>query len=292
MAFASVGTLGTNNTKTANMSSKVLTTSAQAEAGNLVVVAVAVDNATATDQDEGAVSSVTDSAGGNTWTKGKEFSNSGGAAQGGSVISVWFSKLAVQIPSGGTITANFTSSTSRDAAVISAWEFTVDGSVEIEATNQAAEDQASAPPGSLDATTANIACLRIRAIACEDTGGSGTPTSGWTEMADATTSGGGAASNQELYTEFRISTGTGDASDPTFDSSDQVSVYVALREVSAEPKSRPFKRPMPRFWQRPWVLAFSQTEEIINGPHLHCFICRDSYIRRRRYRFAGNQPGR
>jgi hypothetical protein len=90
-----------------------LTTSAVAEAANVVVLVVAVDNNATVDGDEGAVSSVTDSAGGNTWTKAREFCNSQAALQAGATISVWFSKLTNQIASGGTITANFTNNTAR-----------------------------------------------------------------------------------------------------------------------------------------------------------------------------------
>lgn len=75
MAFASVGTLGTGLSSGNNQTSLVLTTSAAAEAGNLVVLCVAVDNNQTTDGDSTAVSGITDSAGGNTWTRAKGFAN-------------------------------------------------------------------------------------------------------------------------------------------------------------------------------------------------------------------------
>jgi len=110
--------LGTIQSKTANQSSLALVTGATAAAGRLAWVTIAVDNATTTDGDGGAVSSITDTAGGNTWTKAIEFQNGQGSAQAGAVVSIWYSILVNQINRGGTITANFTSNTSRDAAAM------------------------------------------------------------------------------------------------------------------------------------------------------------------------------
>ena len=56
MAWASVGTLGASATSTVNQASAVHSTTAQLDAGNVGVVAVAVDNATTTD---GATSDIT-----------------------------------------------------------------------------------------------------------------------------------------------------------------------------------------------------------------------------------------
>src|SRR3972149_5963561 len=105
MTFASGGTLGSNQSKTTNQTSIAMTTSAVAEADTLVVVFVAVDNNQTTDGDEGAVTSIVDSAS-NTWVKVAEFCNGQGAAQAGATISVWKSVIATEIASGGTITAN------------------------------------------------------------------------------------------------------------------------------------------------------------------------------------------
>ena len=243
-SWTSVGTLGSNQSKTANKSSMSMTTSAAAEASNMVVLVVTCDNNQTTDGDEGMVSGVTDSAGGNTWTKGKEFTNGQGTAQTGATVSLWFSKLTNQINSGGTITAALTNNTTRDACGISAWEFTIGAGnvVTVEATNTLANDGADF--GSLNATTSNAEFLRIRAGAVEMGDAADfdvTPTTNWTEMTQNGTSGAGSATNMQVWGEFRISTGTSDASDPThntFPANDKASVYVALKEAAASVAAR------------------------------------------------------
>src|SRR3989304_6860607 len=131
MTFASSGTLGSAQSKTANQTSIAMTTSAVAEADTLVVVFVAVDNDQTTDGDEGAVTSIIDSSG-NTWVKIVEFCNGQGNEQAGATISIWKSVIATEIASGGTITTNLSNSASRDATAISAWKFTKTASVSVE----------------------------------------------------------------------------------------------------------------------------------------------------------------
>lgn len=234
MAFANIGADGTAQSSTANQTSASVTLLADANIGNLLVIIVAVDNNQTTDGDEGAVTSVTDSAGGNTWTKGLEFCNGQGSAQAGATCSLWSSVITNKITSGGTdVTVNFSNSTSRDKSVILANLFSIGAgsTVAIEATNSLAND--GADPGSLNATTSNIECLRIRGIASETNSATAlTTTTNWTLFTSGNqTSGGGSASNMAARGEFRISTGTSDASDPTFVAADTASVYVAFKEV-------------------------------------------------------------
>ena len=241
-AWSSLGTLGSNQSKTANQSSLVLTTSAAAEAGNVVVVAIACDNFGTTDADDGAVSSIIDSAGGNAWSKAREWTNGQGTAQLGATVSLWYSKLTNQINSGGTITANFTNNTSRDATAITAWEFSIGAGnvVTVEATNVSVEDGADI--GALDATTPNAEFLRMRAIAREKDIvdiTTWTNTASWTDIPRNGTTGAGTASNMSVLGEFRVSTGTGDSSDPTISGlQDGVTVYVALKEAAPSARNR------------------------------------------------------
>jgi len=114
---------------------------------------------------------------------------------------------------------------------LSAWNYpiTPDATIVIEATNTLAND--GADPGSLDATTANIACLRIRGIAGETNDTTAlTVTSSWTAFTGNNTAGNPTASNMGVRGEFIISTGTGAASDPTYVAADHASVYVAFKE--------------------------------------------------------------
>lgn len=232
MAIASVGTLGSANSKTANQASATLTTSSALAAGNVGVLVVAVDNNQATDGDEGAVTGVTDS-GGNTWTKGAEFTNGNGSIQAGCVCSVWFSNSVNGVANGGTITAAFSNATSRDASAMSAWEFSkaANSNLAVEGTPGTLANDA-ADPGSLNVTTANIECLRFRGIAGETSAtGAITTTAGWTAITGDQSAGGASDTNIAVRGEFIISTVTGSASDPTLGIADHASVYVAFKEV-------------------------------------------------------------
>lgn len=233
MAWASVGTLGTVGSATANQTSLTLTTSATLEAGNFGVIVVVVDNNQTTDGDEGAVTSTTDSAG-NTWLKAIEFCNGQGAAQAGVTVSVWWCVAGVQLTSGGTITANFSNATSRDASCATAWEFTMDAAnvPSVQVTNTLAND--AADPGSLDVTTANEEFLRLRATGGETNNNTQwTGTTNFTNLSSVRSSN--AAAAVAARAEFRIFTGTSSASNPTWTAVDCASVYVAFQEVLAGP---------------------------------------------------------
>jgi hypothetical protein len=243
--------LGGAGQAVANSASIAMTTAAVAEAGKLAVVVVGCDNNGTTDADFSEISSIDDSAGGNVWTKAVEWTNGQGAAQAGCTVSIWYSVLANQIDSSGTITANITNpTTSGDALTISARCFTVAAgkTVSVEATNVIADDN-TIGGSSLDATTSNIECLRIRALSSENTS---TATAGvaaaweasdkdwsiwWTANAIDRFGGGTAATANRLFVEGTISTGTGDASLPiTPDGAgrDHVSAYVAFKAVTAD----------------------------------------------------------
>ena len=234
MAFASVGTLGTRANTGNNQASSAITTSAAAEAGNLVVLLIAVDaNSAGADGDDLAVASVSDSAGGNTWLKGAQFANTQGALAAGTSCSIWYSKLTNTIASGGTITATFTTAANSDESAMSAWEFTVGGTVAIEGTPGVLANDGAAQ-GSLNVTTANIECLRIRVVASESaTATALTKTAAFTSLFTQALSGGSGVAAQGIRGEWLISTSTGQASAPTGGAGavDHASVYVAFKEV-------------------------------------------------------------
>src|SRR5262245_17493612 len=174
MAFASVGTLGSVQNKTADKASAALTITAQADAGNLVVLWIAVDNNSSTSGgvDEAAITGVTDSAGGNTWVEAKEWTNSAGsAAQTGATVALWYSVLTNTISSGGTITVSWNNATSRDAAALSAWEFTKGAGTTIAIEGTPATFVGVSNNAIFDVTTANIECLRLVAFATESNSG-------------------------------------------------------------------------------------------------------------------------
>jgi hypothetical protein len=233
MAFGSVGTLGGGGFK-ATQTSMTLTLAAAAEAGNLVVLVIALDNAT-NDAAGSIVTSVTDS-GGNGWDRGHE-STTGGSAAAGASTSVWFCNVRTTIASSGTITCNFSS---RGAGGITAWEFTKAAGT-IAALVGRASDTGAASAGlstSLNVTTPNEAHLRFRAGALEEEAvTTGTKTAAFTALIGVTgTSGTGglATSNVICRGEYLISTSTGQASAPTgLPTCDWASVYIALKEIPA-----------------------------------------------------------
>lgn len=238
MAFSLVASslLG-GSSKTANQTAGFVGPAVTFPVGTLVVIIQAVDNNQTTDGDEGAVTSVTDDAAGSTnvWQKAKEFCNGQGSAQAGATCSMWWCQLTTQLTTAHTITLNFSNSASRDASavIIGAWSVGAGNSVAIEGTPGSLAND-GADPGSLNVTTSNIECLRIRGIAGETNSTTAlTPTAGWTAMDQRQTSGGSSATNMAVRGEYIISTGTGAASDPTWTAADCASVYVAFKEVAS-----------------------------------------------------------
>lgn len=242
MAFAHVGNIGTALSTANNQSSLVMTTSATASVGQLLVLIVAVDNRATTDGDDSAVSGVTDSAG-NTWTKAIQFANGQGTNQTGASCSIWYTAVTAQLTSGGSITATFTTATLADASAMTCKNYSMaaGSTVAVEATNTLANDAASA--GSLNATTSNIECLRVRGIASESSSTTViTATASWATFTQAISGAGTSDTEMGVRGEWIISTGTGSASAPTGGAGavDHASVYAAFREVLSSGKHRMF----------------------------------------------------
>jgi len=245
MAFASVGSLGTTANKTADQFLSTHTTTATAEAGNLVVVSFASDNP-GTTVDEGVEGNefvaCTDSAG-NTYTKALEWDFDGGSAsQSGATVVIYFCKLTTELTSGGTISVQSANAFTHDASAFSVWEFTCSSTatIAVEATNHAVV--ISDVMADLDATTANIECLRIYADAAEANTTTGAPVAtGFTDWGVTATTGGGSAANMGIRACHKISTGTSDICQPTNTlDCDHSTIYVALKEVSTTPSSIAF----------------------------------------------------
>ena len=239
MAFASVGTVGNNGSTSNNQASLTITTSAAVEAGNLLVVIVAVDNNATSDGDDGAVSGVT--AGGVAMTKARQHAN-GNALAAGCSCSIWYQKRATQLNSASSIVITFGTAANADETAASAWEFTTGSSgVAVENSNASAVDAGA--HGSLDATTANIECLRVRATATESaTTTAWTATAGGFNLMTLRGSGGATDAAQHIRGEFKISTTTTDPSNPTggVNPADHASVYVAFKEVNFNAKQAMF----------------------------------------------------
>lgn len=255
MSWSSVGTLGTAANTGNNQASIVLTTSATLEVGNVGVIIISVENNQTTDGDEGAVSGVVDSAG-NTWSKAAEFTNGQGVAQTGAVCSIWYCQALTQLSSGGTITASFTNTASRDESCATAWEFSVTAgsTISVASTNTLADD--GADPGSLDVTTSAVEHLRIRGTAGEINNiTQWTKTAAFTANFDAARSA-NVATAMAVRGEYVISSSANVASDPTWASADHASVYVAFLETLAT-GSRFMRRLIDKHCARPTEIGRS-----------------------------------
>lgn len=240
--FAHGNQLGGNSQSVANSASISMTTAAGASAGDLVVVVVACDNNGTGDGDTTEVSSV--SINGETGVKAVEYTNGQGSAQAGCSCSIWYKQLSGAMSASSTITANFTTATtSGDANCIQARAFTVSGgkTVSVDATNGVAGDAVALP--SLDCTTTNTECLRVRAVSIETSPSSEQSQIGftsaswspwWVSGAIGRKTGSG-TTGMSSYVEANISTGTSANSTITYTvtNQDSASAYVAFKATAA-----------------------------------------------------------
>ena len=235
MAWTSGSTLGVLAYRAVSGTSLTLTTTAEAAAGEYVVVALATANGATTDnQDNNQYVSTTDSAGGNTWTKLKEWTKTDGASQDGAEIFLVGSKLTNTIASGGTITVNYTATII--ARVISAWRFTIGASSVVSIAGSNAITATDSHQAISISSLANAEYLFFRASSIEQNASNLTATSGWTLISSGNTTGGSAVTNQGLNGEFIITTATSATSDPTAGATgDTATAMVALSEASAAP---------------------------------------------------------
>ncbi len=235
MAWTSNGWLSTSgdSSKTAG-TTVVLTVTGAVPAGRVVVVHVAIDNTSTTDGNTSEVSSITDSAGGNTWVKALEYCNSKAASNGGATVSLWYSKLSTQIPDGGTITANLANSKTAKAISANSFSIAAGSTVSVVASAQA--------NGTANNTSVAISGLSsaerlwFRATATEDNSiGTLDPTTGFTKTIGIATTGGSAVTNMAISGEFIIATATGHTSAPpgTAASGDSATAFVAFLETPA-----------------------------------------------------------
>lgn len=225
--FEPEGSLGTGSNKV-NQTTVTINSTIIMASGQLAILVVATDNESATDGETDLHVSVT--VDGQGATKMGEYTNGNGGAGLGATVSIWYLIAAAEIASGSAIVE--TNSTGKDAKAICAYVFDWDSTYEESIDGLATLATDSGDPGSLSATgDLDVPHLWIRGMAGEapDTVGALTPTSGWTAIPGAGTTGGAAASNIVARAEFKILSGTASgASDPTMSSTDWASLLVGL----------------------------------------------------------------
>lgn len=212
-------------------------------AGNLVVVVVGLDNNATADGNTSEISSITDSVGGNTWTKLREFCNAQGAANAGATVSIWYSILTNTITTAGTITATLANSKTAKAFVGRQFSLGAGSTISIAGSQDLAFD-AAAPSGVTLSGLASKEYLFIVGSAVEDPSTAGTFTNYTTTQSGTT--GGSGASNMNSKQAYRILTATTDSpAQSAFVADDIALVYLAIEEVvAAAPKPRPIMRVM------------------------------------------------
>lgn len=234
MAWANTGFGGSGVDTSAGTSITMSVGGLNATAGRVVLAFIAKDNASTTNGNTSEITGIVDSVGGNSWLPVREFCNSRGAANGGSVISVWYSILVNSIV-GATVQANY--SDTRTACCITLWTFSIAASNTISIAGSATDSAVtnSTVASMSISSLASAEYLFVRASGIEtNSSDSAHPTTNWTNIDPTATTGGGAAANQAVQAEFHITTATGDTSAPTWTTSgDNASVMVALKEVAS-----------------------------------------------------------
>lgn len=236
MAFASVGTAGvfgnggSANNQFSGSPANIL------EAGNLVIIGVAFDNTSTTSGNFNEITSVTDSVGGNTWTEGREVTRANGAAADGVTTAVFFSRLTNQIGTSDTITVNLANTVTDEIFFL--WEFTVGADVSVVGIDNH-EFSGNGYGSSVTSGLSNVEHLHIMIGGKESNSTSNlTPTTNFTAM-----SAGRSRNNAlaiRIAGEFRISTSTGETSNPTHAITvDTASVFIALEEQAAAAAEEP-----------------------------------------------------
>jgi hypothetical protein len=234
MALAYIGPLsalgGTSNASGSNVAgaSFAVTLNAAAAAGSVVVLTIAKDIVGTTDAETSEVTGITDSVGGNTWTKRKEYRNGQGSAAAGGVVAVWTSVLVNGLGIGDTITASFSSSITAKAIQPLNFSIGVGSILGLEDSDTLAAD--GAVPGSMTLSgLPSREYLFFRGVGGE-AGSAMTATASYT--AEGGAKSGTGTSNINARSEFRIVTATSGTSNPTSYSADSASVFLALYEIA------------------------------------------------------------
>lgn len=231
--WASVGTLGSANDKTAG-TTIAITTGAVAEVGNVIIIEAACDNTSTSDGSTNEILSVADGSS-NTYTKAREYCNAGAGSGGtGVVVALFYARVTTELGSGGTITVTFANSITATAA--SAWEFTISGNTLTLVDGVDGDYNGGTDYGSLDLTTSSEELLWVRGDGWEGDFSAATYTKTAAYAAALTgngTTAGSAASNISVHGEHDIVTATTNASDPSLvTTSDKASVLVVLRQTT------------------------------------------------------------
>lgn len=219
MAFSAVTALGSAVRATAGSSTSG-TVSANIVVGRLLVIACSTKNDQTTVGASTDHTSITDAAG-NTWTKRSEYTNSAGAADDGTTVSVWTSVISTQINSGGTLTVNHGSNSD---GIITFTEVTLGSS----SVGVAQAATATAISATLAGMTSREYLL-FAAYGAEGSDQAKTPDGDYAERFDLRSRNNAAATT--IHVQTRIATLTGDTCTSTaWTNTEPVAILLAIWE--------------------------------------------------------------
>lgn len=233
MTWASVGSRGSANNKSAATTITVNPSSAVSVDGVLVVI-IATDNIGTTDGDLGDIVSVTDSQN-NVYTKASQFTNGNGNPAVGATTGIYFSKITTALATTDAVTVTFNGSPVSKAVMLH--EFSI-GTGKVVAVAGTPATQSGTAAQAVSMTISGLVSgeyLWLGGLAVEGPSGDAfTQDTQYSGMTRAGTSGGLAASNMTVDDGFRIFTGTTDTYNGTTmlgSARDFAGVYVALEEL-------------------------------------------------------------
>lgn len=208
--------------------------------GDVIIVQMALDNQDTTQGvDSSLVTSVTDSTTGtpNVYTKLREYTAGRGTALAGTTCSLWAClKVTTAWGSSDSVSVSHGSTTAR---VMRACAFTptnANGGTKDATTNAAVGIAADPASMSLTPSGGNREYLWLYALAAEGPNGdvdTVDSTNGWTRTWHNGTTGGGAASNQDMSLGWKVATASSATVDWTHTAEDYAQIIVAITENAA-----------------------------------------------------------
>jgi hypothetical protein len=215
MAITGGTQIASSGSKTAG-ASYAGTTSAAAAVGDLLLLAVVMDNESTGNGAASNATGVTDGAG-NTWAKVSEYQADGGVIDGGVACALFYCKVTAALSSGATVTVAFGASTSAKAFYITKFSSSSAVAVESSTGGFSTIDQSAVPALTLSGLDSREH-LFFRVMATEAApprSNAYIPSTGFTLGAEFGTTGQSAATNVWGQVEYMIATGTGGTSQAT-----------------------------------------------------------------------------
>lgn len=227
-AFSAITTRGSAVTGTGNNSSISVSPTANITVGKVAFFAVVTDNQSTTDGCDGALHTLSGSAG-NTWMKLLECTETDGVSDDGVTVSLFYTKVATQISTTDSVTVSFQSSRSDIIGML--FEVTVG------AGNTVNLEQLGTGVASLSASVSGMTSreyLLIGHSGSEGEDNAKTPDADYLERFDLiTTTSGVLDSNIAAHVQTRIATLTSDTVTSTaWTNTNPITTLSALYEVT------------------------------------------------------------